>query len=133
MLATKEEDYSRDSWWWSKYRAGYYHDVLNIEKLGNNGCPLILQVMDTFRSTLSKYFTAKNLTNLTKIRIYCATDIFATNDARRKVLFTVVEIQNGKYYDTGNKLEYLKTVVDFALNTSLRTFNQRAPSVLGRP
>jgi len=26
------------------------------------------------------------------------------------------EIQNGKYYDAGNKLEYLKTVVDFALN-----------------
>lgn len=26
-----------------------------------------------------------------------------------------VEIQNGKYYDTGNKLEYLKTVVDFGL------------------
>lgn len=25
------------------------------------------------------------------------------------------EIQNGKYYDTGNKLEYLKTVVDFTL------------------
>ena len=27
-----------------------------------------------------------------------------------------VEIENGKYYDTGNKLEYLKTVVEFALN-----------------
>lgn len=25
------------------------------------------------------------------------------------------EIKNGKYYDTGNKLEYLKTVVEFAL------------------
>jgi UTP--glucose-1-phosphate uridylyltransferase len=25
------------------------------------------------------------------------------------------EIRNGKFYDTGNKLEYLKTVVDFAL------------------
>ncbi len=25
------------------------------------------------------------------------------------------EVQNGKYYDTGNKLEYLKTVVDFGL------------------
>jgi len=25
------------------------------------------------------------------------------------------EIKNGQYYDTGNKLEYLKTVVDFAL------------------
>lgn len=29
--------------------------------------------------------------------------------------FYALEIQNGKYYDTGNKLEYLKTVVDFAL------------------
>ncbi len=26
-----------------------------------------------------------------------------------------VEIKNGKYYDTGNKLEYMKTVVEFAL------------------
>ncbi len=26
-----------------------------------------------------------------------------------------LEIQNGKFYDTGNKLEYVKTVVDFAL------------------
>jgi UTP--glucose-1-phosphate uridylyltransferase len=26
-----------------------------------------------------------------------------------------VEIQNGKYYDTGNKLEYIKTVVEFGL------------------
>jgi UTP--glucose-1-phosphate uridylyltransferase len=25
------------------------------------------------------------------------------------------EIDNGKYYDTGNKIEYMKTVVDFAL------------------
>lgn len=25
------------------------------------------------------------------------------------------EIQNGKYYDTGNKLEYMKTIVEFAL------------------
>lgn len=27
-----------------------------------------------------------------------------------------VEIKNGRYYDTGNKIEYLKTVVEFALN-----------------
>lgn len=26
------------------------------------------------------------------------------------------EIENGKYYDTGNKLEYMKTTVDFALS-----------------
>ncbi len=27
----------------------------------------------------------------------------------------ICEVQNGKFYDTGNKLEYVKTVVDFAL------------------
>jgi UTP--glucose-1-phosphate uridylyltransferase len=27
-----------------------------------------------------------------------------------------IEIQNGKYYDTGNKLEYMKATVEFALN-----------------
>lgn len=26
------------------------------------------------------------------------------------------EVKNGKYYDTGNKLEYVKTVIDFALD-----------------
>ena len=29
--------------------------------------------------------------------------------------FYACEIQNGKYYDSGDKLEYLKTIVDFAL------------------
>lgn len=30
--------------------------------------------------------------------------------------FYACEIENGKYYDTGNKIEYLKTVIDFALS-----------------
>lgn len=30
-------------------------------------------------------------------------------------LFTAIEIQNAKYYDSGDKLEYVKTVLDFAL------------------
>ncbi len=34
--------------------------------------------------------------------------------AKREAVYAV-EIKNGKYYDTGNKTEYLKTVVDFAL------------------
>ena len=29
-----------------------------------------------------------------------------------------VEIKGGKYYDTGNKLEYLKTMIEFALKRS---------------
>jgi UTP--glucose-1-phosphate uridylyltransferase len=34
---------------------------------------------------------------------------------RDKKRVLAVEIKNGRYYDTGNKLEYLKTVVEFAL------------------
>jgi len=34
---------------------------------------------------------------------------------KKGVSIYACEIQNGKYYDTGNKLEYLKTVVEFAL------------------
>jgi len=42
------------------------------------------------------------------------------------------EIENGKYYDTGNKLEYLKTVVEFAIqhteiNGDFRKFLQELP------
>ena len=32
---------------------------------------------------------------------------------KKRILAT--EIKGGKYYDTGNKIEYLKTVVEFAL------------------
>jgi UTP--glucose-1-phosphate uridylyltransferase len=43
-----------------------------------------------------------------------------------------VEIKNGKYYDTGNKLEYLKTVVEFGLkhpdlNGDFRSFLKSLP------
>lgn len=42
------------------------------------------------------------------------------NDALKKMLsdnkkIYAIEIKNSKYYDTGNKMQYLKTVVDFAL------------------
>ncbi len=45
---------------------------------------------------------------------------FYYNDALKLMLadqkhVLAVEIQNGKYYDTGNKLEYMKTQVEFAL------------------
>ncbi|GAC1392048.1 MAG: UTP--glucose-1-phosphate uridylyltransferase GalU [Candidatus Saccharimonadales bacterium] len=45
---------------------------------------------------------------------------FYSNDALKKMLVDKIkivayEIQNARYYDAGNKLEYLKTVVDFAL------------------
>ena len=47
-------------------------------------------------------------------------DEFYYNDALKLMLkdqkhVLAVEIMNGKYYDTGNKLEYMKTQVEFAL------------------
>lgn len=45
---------------------------------------------------------------------------FTTHDSTQRMIndglpFKALEIKNGKYYDSGNKLEYIKTVVDFAL------------------
>jgi UTP--glucose-1-phosphate uridylyltransferase len=39
----------------------------------------------------------------------------AINELAKSQDIYAVEIQNGKYYDTGNKLEYLKAVVEFGL------------------
>lgn len=39
----------------------------------------------------------------------------AINELSKTRPVYAVEIKNGKYYDTGNKLEYLKTVVEFGL------------------
>ncbi|OIP83021.1 UTP--glucose-1-phosphate uridylyltransferase, partial [Candidatus Roizmanbacteria bacterium CG2_30_33_16] len=40
----------------------------------------------------------------------------AINILRKKgIPVYACEIENGKYYDTGNKLEYMKTIVEFAL------------------
>ena len=43
----------------------------------------------------------------------------AINELKRQgIPIYACEIKNGKYYDTGNKLEYLKTVIEFALQHS---------------
>jgi len=59
------------------------------------------------------------------------------NDALKLMLedgkqILAVEIEDGKYYDTGNKMEYLKTVVEFALkhpdlNGDFRDFLKKLP------
>lgn len=59
------------------------------------------------------------------------------NDALKLMLkdgkqILAVEIKDGKYYDTGNKMDYLKTVVEFALrhpdlNGQFRDFLKKLP------
>jgi UTP--glucose-1-phosphate uridylyltransferase len=55
-----------------------------------------------------------------QLNVYDKNDEFKIQDAMQKMIddnynFYAYKIQNGNFYDTGNKLEYLKTVVDFAL------------------
>ena len=57
----------------------------------------------------------------------------AINELKRQgIPVYACEIKNGKYYDTGNKLEYLKTVIEFALqhpeiNGEFRKFLKQLP------
>ena len=57
----------------------------------------------------------------------------AINELKKQgVPIYACEINNGKYFDTGNKLEYLKTVVEFALthteiNGEFRKFLEDLP------
>lgn len=57
--------------------------------------------------------------NLQNLKPGKSNEIWLTDAIRelmKKRPIYACEVQNGKYYDTGNKLEYMKTVVDLALN-----------------
>jgi UTP--glucose-1-phosphate uridylyltransferase len=55
-----------------------------------------------------------------QMKTYDSTKEFMIQEAMQEMIkdgkhIYALEIQNGKYYDTGNPLEYLKTVFDFAM------------------
>jgi UTP--glucose-1-phosphate uridylyltransferase len=86
-----------------------------IEKPGKANAPSDLANVSGFLFTpdIFDYLDAV-LTNLK------AGDEFYYNDALKLMLkdgkhVLATEIKNGKYYDTGNKLEYMKTQIEFAL------------------
>lgn len=86
-----------------------------IEKPGKKNAPSQLATVSglIFSSDIFSYLD-QALKNLSEGKELYYNDFLKLmlNDGK-KILAT--EIQNGKYYDTGNKLEYLKTVIEFAL------------------
>lgn len=86
-----------------------------IEKPGKANAPSDLANVSGFLMTPDIFdYLDTVLTNLKP------GDEFYYNDALKLMLkdqkhVLAVEIKNGKYYDTGNKLEYMKTQVEFAL------------------
>jgi UTP--glucose-1-phosphate uridylyltransferase len=85
-----------------------------IEKPGPDNCPSDLAVVSGFVFTPEIFDcirTAQKNLKPGKELVY----IDALNILMKSQPIYAVEIKNGKYYDTGNKLEYLKTVVEFGL------------------
>lgn len=86
-----------------------------IEKPGKENAPSDLASVSgyLFNPEIFGYLQAAKENLQGGEEFYQQTAMQAMIDGGHEIL--ALEIKNGKYYDTGNKLEYLKTVVDFAL------------------
>lgn len=116
MKAKKDEDYDRYGFaGGDEVEDGVIKANAIIEKPGKANAPSDLATVSGFLFTpdIFKYLE-RAYTNLKE-----GAELYY-NDALKLMLedgkdVYAAEIKNGKYYDTGNKLEYLKTVVEFAL------------------
>lgn len=87
-----------------------------IEKPGKENAPSDLAYGSGFLFTPEIFgFLDERVKNLKEGEELYYNDLFAPM-LKKGNRILAVEIKNSKYYDTGNKIEYLKTVVEFALN-----------------
>jgi len=88
---------------------------LTVEKPGKENAPSNMAYGSGFVFTPDIFdYLDERVKNLKKGEELYYNDLFVPMLKEGKRILAV-EIKNGKYYDTGNKLEYLKTVVEFAL------------------
>jgi UTP--glucose-1-phosphate uridylyltransferase len=116
IRAKSDEDYNRYGFAGGKEVAKGLIDIDQlIEKPGKDKAPSDLANVSGFLFTpdIFKYLD-QVLENLKSGEEFYYNDALKLMlKAGKKVL--AKEIEGGKYYDTGNKMEYLKTVVEFAL------------------
>lgn len=117
VRAKTDEDYSRYGFAGGEELGDGAMDVKTlIEKPGKDYAPSDLATVSGFILTPDIFdYLDKVLENLQE------GDEFYYNDALKLMLadgkrIIATEIKGGKYYDTGNKLEYMKTIVELALN-----------------
>ncbi len=128
IRATRDEDYDRYGFAGGKeIRTGLIDVDVIVEKPGKQHAPSNLANVSGFIFTPDIFdYLDQALANLREgEELYYNNALKLMLDDGKRVL--ACEIQNGKYYDTGNKLEYLKTVVEFALehkelNGEFRTY-----------
>ncbi len=116
IKAVKDEDYERYGFAGGReIEEGIIEADAIIEKPGRKKAPSDLATVSGFLFTpdIFRYLeTAQN--NLKEDEELYYNDALRLMLADGKKVYALA-IKDGKYYDTGNKLEYLKTVVEFAL------------------
>ncbi|MFI5240827.1 MAG: UTP--glucose-1-phosphate uridylyltransferase [Microgenomates group bacterium] len=116
VRATKDEDYLRYGFaGGDEVAPGVIKANVIVEKPGKENAPSDLANVSGYLFTpdIFDYLDKANENLVEGEELYY-------NDALKLMLedkkdVYAVEIKDGKYYDTGNKIEYLKTVVEFAL------------------
>lgn len=83
-----------------------------IEKPGPEAAPSNLAIVSGYLLTPDIFPIIEKLTPGKSGELWL---VDAINELMKEKEVYGVEIKNGKYYDTGNKLEYLKANIDFAL------------------
>jgi len=116
IKATKDEDYDRYGFAGGEVlEDGVIDSTKIIEKPGKENAPSDLATVSGFIFTpdIFKYLdeAAEKLEEGQELWYNDALKLMLRD--KKRVL--ACEIKGGKYYDTGNKLEYMKTVVEFAL------------------
>lgn len=116
VKATKDKDYERYGFaGGTEVEPGIIDAKTIIEKPGKENAPSDLATVSGFLFTPEIFgYLDQVLENLEPGQEFYYNDALKLMlEDKKRVL--AVEIKEGKYYDTGNKLEYLKTVVEFAL------------------
>jgi UTP--glucose-1-phosphate uridylyltransferase len=116
VRATKDEDYDRYGFAGGDLLRDGLIDVKTIiEKPGKAKAPSDLANVSGFIFTpdIFEYLSTAKENLKEGAELYYNDALKAMLADGKKVL--AQEIRGGKYYDTGNKLEYLKTMVEFAL------------------
>ncbi len=116
IQATKDQDYSNYGFAGGQQITPGAFDVSSIiERPGKDRAPSDMATVSGFILTPDIFGYMRTAAQ----RLEEGAELYS-NDALKLMLadgkrIVALKIQNAKYYDAGNKLEYLKTVVDFAL------------------
>ncbi len=116
VRAKKPEDYDRYGFVGGKeLRDGLIDVETLIEKPGKQQAPSDLATVSGFIFTPDIFdYLDQALANLAAgAELYYNNALKLMLEDGKRIL--ACEVKGGKYYDTGNKLEYMKTVVEFAL------------------